>query len=363
MVRARGPVDLRRGGAGRLGRRRWSCRCRRGRRRAPAGSWPGDRVDRIALRVIRRCAGSGRGWSPALQVDLLVEDRGGGEAPVGHVLDDGSSIATVLDRVGVLGTDRDAQVLRGISRAGRCGRPDHRPRNRCRLGPSAVRCRARSARSHVEDPRRPGGAPRAITSASLGRDRQRLGAETAADEPVPGRSRRPAPARLQVGVQRRRRRCRAPSPGGTRGPPCRSSVSIVLASGSAPSWSSLHARTSSSSFASTWALRWENRSRTDSGMQVMSTGPSDTGSHCDAEAVGELGSEGGVVDPADRALLVLQEPGIQREPPAGRVLDLRRDHRVGVQLRIDGPGGVLAEHRDGRPRGCRPGGRRRSPVG
>jgi hypothetical protein len=42
----------------------------------------------------------------------------------------------------------------------------------------------------------------------------------------------------------------------------------------------------------------------------------------DAEADGELGPQGGVVDPADAALLVLEEPGIQRQPRAGRAWTL-----------------------------------------
>jgi hypothetical protein len=71
----------------------------------------------------------------------------------------------------------------------------------------------------------------------------------------------------------------------------------------------------------------------------------------DAEAVGELGPEGSVVDPADRALLAHQEPGVERQPPPSRVLHLRRDHRVAVQLGIDRPGRVLAEHRHGQALG------------
>src|SRR5690606_22834518 len=63
----------------------------------------------------------------------------------------------------------------------------------------------------------------------------------------------------------------------------------------------------------------------------------------DAEAVGELAAQGGVVDPADGALLVLEEAGVEGEPSAGRVLDLGRDQGVGVQLGVDRPGGVLAE--------------------
>jgi hypothetical protein len=75
------------------------------------------------------------------------------------------------------------------------------------------------------------------------------------------------------------------------------------------------------------------------GVAIDHRAPSDT------EAGGHLGAQGGVVDPADAALLVLEEPGIQRQPRARRVLDLGPDHRVGVQLRIGGAARVLAEQR------------------
>ena len=65
----------------------------------------------------------------------------------------------------------------------------------------------------------------------------------------------------------------------------------------------------------------------------------------DTESVGELGAQGGVVDPADGSLLVLQEPGIQRQPPAVDVLDLGGDDGVGVQLRVHRPRRVLTEQR------------------
>jgi len=71
----------------------------------------------------------------------------------------------------------------------------------------------------------------------------------------------------------------------------------------------------------------------------------------ESEARGELGTEGGVVDPADGALLLLEEASIEREPAAGRVLDLGADYGMGVQLRIDGAGGVLAEHSHGQAPG------------
>lgn len=66
----------------------------------------------------------------------------------------------------------------------------------------------------------------------------------------------------------------------------------------------------------------------------------------DAEPVGQLGAEGGVVDPAGGTLLAEEPAGVEGEPLAGGVLDLRPDHGVGVQLRVQRPGGVLTEHRD-----------------
>lgn len=63
----------------------------------------------------------------------------------------------------------------------------------------------------------------------------------------------------------------------------------------------------------------------------------------DLEAAGQFAAERGVVDPADRSLLVLEEPGVEGEPAAGRVLDLGGDEGVGVQLRVNRPGGVLAK--------------------
>ena len=42
----------------------------------------------------------------------------------------------------------------------------------------------------------------------------------------------------------------------------------------------------------------------------------------------EEGSEGGVVDPADCGLLLLQEPGVERQPLAGRVLAGGGDGRL-----------------------------------
>ena len=51
-----------------------------------------------------------------------------------------------------------------------------------------------------------------------------------------------------------------------------------------------------------------------------------------AEAGGELGPQGRGVDPADAALLALQEPGVEGQPLPGEVLRLGGDDGVGVEL-------------------------------
>ncbi len=63
------------------------------------------------------------------------------------------------------------------------------------------------------------------------------------------------------------------------------------------------------------------------------------------EARRELGAQRRGVDPADAALLVLQEPGVEGQPVASGVLDLGHDEGVGVQLWIRASAGVLSEDR------------------
>ena len=70
-----------------------------------------------------------------------------------------------------------------------------------------------------------------------------------------------------------------------------------------------------------------------------------------AEAAGQLGSEAGVVERREGALVALQSSGVEGEPPPARALDLRGDHDVGVELRVAGSAGVLAEHRRRDPLG------------
>ncbi len=71
----------------------------------------------------------------------------------------------------------------------------------------------------------------------------------------------------------------------------------------------------------------------------------------DAETARQLGPQGRGVDPADGALLALQEPGVERQPLAGGVLHLGGHDGVGVQLGIGAAAGVLAEQRDGQASG------------
>ena len=65
----------------------------------------------------------------------------------------------------------------------------------------------------------------------------------------------------------------------------------------------------------------------------------------DAEPVGELVAQHRLVQAAEHPLMPLQIAGIERQPPALDGLHLRRDHGVGVDLRVIGPRRRLAEHR------------------
>ena len=69
----------------------------------------------------------------------------------------------------------------------------------------------------------------------------------------------------------------------------------------------------------------------------------------DPVAVGELGPQHRLVQAAQHPLVPLQVAGVQRQPPPVGGLDLGRDHGVGVQLRVVGPGGGLAERRHRQP--------------
>ncbi len=300
------------------GRRRWSCRCRRARRPARASLVTGHgggcdagsgRIDRAAARSTARSAQASRRASSsqtavvvrrrsvtcsltrppvapharpgARRADASSRQRAGGS--VGELVDERDHLgATVAAVVGEEGGDVAGEVGSGATSLTR-PRPGE------------------------------GGWPRAPRRSACGSDRDRTGE----------RSRDPSRSRTTL---RPPRRCQRPRlacepvrastavdlggpAGGDRAR--RSSSAIVRGSGSAPSCSSLHRPISSASFASTCRLRFENTSRTvlrDAG-QVGVPAPSGIGSQPTPSRCGELGAEGGVVDPADRALLAASRTG------------------------------------------------------
>ncbi len=63
----------------------------------------------------------------------------------------------------------------------------------------------------------------------------------------------------------------------------------------------------------------------------------------DPESSGELGAEVGVVESGEGALVHDQRTGIQRQPAAIAGRDPVGDNGVGVQLRVEGPAGVLTK--------------------
>ena len=65
----------------------------------------------------------------------------------------------------------------------------------------------------------------------------------------------------------------------------------------------------------------------------------------DPEAIGELVAQHRLVQAAEHSLMLLQIAGIERHPPALDGLHLRRDHGVGMDLRVIGPRRRLPEHR------------------
>ncbi len=65
----------------------------------------------------------------------------------------------------------------------------------------------------------------------------------------------------------------------------------------------------------------------------------------------QLGAQRRLVYVAERLLMPLQQPGVERPPTTVAGLHLRRDHDMGVQLRIVGTARRLAEHRSGQPAG------------
>ncbi len=302
----------------------------------------GDGPHRLALGVgpLDRGRADGVG-GPVLEVGLLVEDPLGGHVPVGHRFGDGPPVPShVLARPVPPGSARRI-ARRRRRRADRCGRW----------------CRWRWGRWGRGGWRR--GGPGRPPATSMPPPRQRLIASaTICSSVIRSTGAGPSStARVRSGsnptalASPSHWSCRVAAsmpwvlPGREASTARRSRVAMVRGSGSVPSCSADQARISRSRATSTWAVRFENASSTGRGR------PHDVGVAADhrpplhAEAAGELGAEGGAVDPADAALLALQEPGIERQPPAGGVLDLAGDDRVGVQLRVHRPRRVLTEHR------------------
>ena len=301
------------GAGGRCG----SCRSRPGRRPGRSCACPAIASAASSLAVSGAgpgrvgvaagpSAAAGRSWSSTSV---------GGEPAVGDVLGDRAAVAAgeaVAAPGPAPGSVRAARAaIRSIE-----PRPARRRGRRRSGGRRVATCRARSAASQVEDSsldatqgldgdrraRRPGRRSRDATGQPLAGRARSIGRPT----PMrPGRPRsRGAPAASMPWVL----------PGREASTAARSSRAIVRASGSAPSCSTDQRAMSSSRLASTCAVRCEKWSRTWSGTAASSAWPPVDLGPLDAEPAGELGPEGGVVDPADRALLVLQEPGVERQP-------------------------------------------------
>ena len=86
--------------------------------------------------------------------------------------------------------------------------------------------------------------------------------------------------------------------------------------------------------ASTWAVRFENCSNNSLGTPAISACPLTISPNATPYRCGELGAEHRLVQPTQRPLMALQHPGIQGQPATVDGLHLRRDHQMGVQLRI-----------------------------
>ena len=97
------------------------------------------------------------------------------------------------------------------------------------------------------------------------------------------------------------------------------------------------------------AARFENTDINSLGMPAISAWPLTIGPHADAETVSELAAQHRLVEAAEHPLMPLQVAGIERPPAAIVGLHLRRDHGVGVDLRVIGPRRRLAERRHRQP--------------
>ena len=137
---------------------------------------------------------------------------------------------------------------------------------------------------------------------------------------------------------------------------CRGRLRVRAATVPAPSGPRPIVSANRSSFSSTRRLHLpasgpRTRARTTSGTSAISAIPCSGLVPADAEPAGQLGSQAGVVEGGQGALVELDRPGVQRQPPAIRGPHPVRDHQVGVELRIGGPAGVLTERRRDDPLG------------
>ena len=80
------------------------------------------------------------------------------------------------------------------------------------------------------------------------------------------------------------------------------------------------------------------------------------------ETLRQLGSQTSVVERRQGALVALDEAGVEGEPTTVGRLHTVGDHEVGVELRVERPAGVLAEHRRDDPLGVDDGDLAADPV-
>ena len=101
------------------------------------------------------------------------------------------------------------------------------------------------------------------------------------------------------------------------------------------------------------AVRFENTARSSSGMPAISACPLTIGRQSTPKRCGELGPQHRLVEAAEHPLVPLQVAGVEGQPAAVGCLDLGRDDGVGVDLRVIGPRGGLAERGHRQPVGVR----------
>ena len=162
------------------------------------------------------------------------------------------------------------------------------------------------------------------------------------DETAPGRRPGPRAAPASRRAARRRRRPAAWS-GGTRSTASRSSRHRSRPVGSRP-----NVARNRSSFTSRRALDLGGALGELLQHLPVDAGhlgdPVDRRLPADTEAAGQLAPQPGVVQRRQDRLVGHQRAGVQRQPTPIRRRHLRGDHRVGVELGVQLPGHVLAEH-------------------